>query len=704
LKPNRDVLSYSFLLAGAVNVFFGIVAVINKLGIRYYFYSLPFTIRLVFLSPFEDLCFFIGSLYLLVVLFLFFQTDKPLPWVDRPLYLALFGSFLSVLANIPQFLTAAPSLGPLFGSVGELFMSFGGLLALVVSLLHAEELLGLNVAKAFILFLISLLSILIPIELWAFSFWLGRVINPFSLLPYAGASLDLQIFSVAYPLAPWLFIAFLFSWIWMLPLKHVAGRALLFKDALSARLFKGKKFFPRSASCGSRQTEEARAEFKVSPLGSRLLLVFSLCIGSLLAYSPYLNRPESWLLGDDADYYYNVLTQMTSGGVYPAFNTNKPLYFILLHVARTVTLQSPLTVIRSLSVLSFLIFSLSTFWLVKTGTGDEFLASLSSLFSVFSFTMLAGLNTGLYANWFALSISFLFFALLFKALRGKSKIHGLLACLVSISILFIHYSVWGMSMAVVLLYLVFTFLKRGVRIDHDKVVLGLILFLNAMVGLAAMSLEPQISERLILISGQMYSNAIQIDVYKFWNSLQILMGATAFFNPLMFFLSIVGMASTIKRRDEFGLLLLFWTAISSVGSILIAPYVWAGLMGSSQLWRFIFNIPFYIPAAIGLHSALSSMESAVALRWTDKDSGLPHIFKRPGLTTLFLLMNYAVVAWFLLFGDNVGITLFLLNGCATLTILLFSSLTRKGFSVVFRMLTITLLLLVFLNYALRYVI
>lgn len=705
MKLSRTILSHSFLLVGAVNALLGIIALINKLGIRYYFFKLPFNIEIVFLSPLEDLYLFIGSLYLLTGLVMFLRSDVSLPWVDWPIYIALFGSLLSVLANVPQFLTMASQLGPLLGLVGEVLMSLGGLLALCASILHAEELLGMSIAKTASLFLTFLFCLLIPIELWALPFWLGSLINPFLFVPYSGISLELQIFNVAYPLAPWLFVAFLFSWVWAPLLKYVISRTGFLKGALFSRLLKDKGLSRQPASRGSPHTEGGSAEFRLPRLGSRLLLAFSLLVGSFLAYSPYLDRPESWLLGDDADYYYDVLTQMAGEGVYPAFTTNKPLYFLLIHLVRTMTLQSPLTVVRFLSVLSFLVFSLSVFWLVKTGTDNEFLASLSSLFSIFSFTTIIGMNTGLYANWSALSLSFLFFTLLLKALRGKSKIHALLACLVSTSTLFIHYSAWAISMIVLLLYTVFTFLKKGVRVNYRNVVLGLILFLNATLSLACLSFEPYISERLVTTSGNMFSNLFQTDIlHEFWFHLRLLMDHSTLSNPLMFFLSVVGMASITGKQDRFSLLTFLWMAISSVGSIMIAPYMWTERIYSSQLWRFIFNIPFHIPAAIGLHSIFRSVEGALGeSSWTDEDSSLPHLFKKPHVTLLFLLMNYAVVAWLLLSGGNVGFVLFLLNGCAVLIILLLSRLTRKGFSFVFRTLTTTLVFLFFLNYAFRYV-
>jgi hypothetical protein len=565
--------------------------------------------------------------------------------------------------------------------------------------------LSLSVAKTTSLFLTFLFCLLIPIELWALPFWLGSSINPFLILPYSGISLELQIFNLAYPLAPWLFIAFLFSWVWIPLLKYVIRRTGL-ESAVFNRLFRGKDPHPQLASSVSLHTEGGSAESRWSRLASRLLLTFSLLVGSFLAYSPYLNRPESWLLGDDAGYYYNVLTQMMSEGIYPAFRTNRPLYFLLLHLVRIMTLQSPLTVVRSLSVLSFLVFSLSIFWLVRTGTDNAFLASLSSLFSVFSFTTIRGMNAGLYANWFALSLSFVFFALILKALQERSKTYTLLACLVSISTLFVHYSAWAISMAVLLSYTVFTFFKKGGRVNYTNVVLGLILFLNATLGLACLSFSPPISERLTTISGDMFSNMLKMDIlHKFWNHLQYLMNRSSLPNPLMFFLSAVGIASIAGKRDRFSLLMLLWTVVSSVGSVLIAPYTWTGLIRPiSQLWRFIFIIPFHIPAAIGLHSISCSVEGMLSeSRWTSEDSRLPHLFKKPNVTVLLLLMDHAVVALLLLSGYDVGFVLFLLNGCVVLVILLFSRLTKKSFSFIFRTLTMTTVFLIFLNYALRYV-
>jgi len=261
-------------------------------------------------------------------------------------------------------------------------------------------------------------------------------------------------------------------------------------------------------------------------------------------------------------------------------------------------------------------------------------------------------------------------------------------------------------MAVLLLYMVFTFLKKGVRVNYRNVVLGLILFLNVTLSLTCPSFEPYISERLVTTSGNMFSNMFQTGIlHEFWFHLRLLMNRSALSNPLMFLLSVVGMASITRRRDGFSLLTVLWTAISSVGSILIAPYMWTEQIYSSQLWRFIFNIPLHVLAAIGLHSIFHSVERAFSESHRgDEDSSLPHLFKKPSVTVLFLLMNYAVVALLLLYGRNIGFILFLLNGGAALAILLFSHLTSKGVSSVFRALMMSLIFLAFLNHTLRFII
>ena len=82
--------------------------------------------------------------------------------------------------------------------------------------------------NAFLFLLLGLMSILIVFSIASLATWFWNIFDysfPFVDISYwRYALIDLQLFNVFYPWVPWLFIALLFSWIWIPSAKVIVNR------------------------------------------------------------------------------------------------------------------------------------------------------------------------------------------------------------------------------------------------------------------------------------------------------------------------------------------------------------------------------------------------------------------------------------------------------------------------------------------------
>ncbi|MCP8314404.1 MAG: hypothetical protein H3Z53_08565 [archaeon] len=606
------ILHFSLIiLATSVNILFGLVKMINLFSIRfYYFYSLN-VINITIFSPSIDWWIWCISLLLIIVeMFIMrFLYGLSLPhWTIFP-YSLLIASFAIFLVD---------------NQVATFLTILLGFIVTGLSIFYSKGFLFARREEVVLLVSIGIIGLLIPLELASLSSWVMNAFDyevPFGPSPrWRFPLIDLNLFNVLYPLTSWLFLILLYCWIWI-PISRYLFLRMRRNDFSSIHL----------SGILERQ-----------PL--TLVLFITLVVAVFVAYYPYIHLPPPALVGVDTlsgANYYGFLTRMVEDGAHVSLMSDRPIFFLLIYFIKIVTMQPSYFVIRIMPAICATGLALATFWFVKTGTNDDHLALLSSIFSVFSFQTTAGMYGYLLANWFIIIEMMLFFTFLLKSLEKHSIIYSLIAGLISIAALLTHPYTWLIMISILFSYITLTFLIRsGIRKD--------ILFLLIPLVIIIMVFVPY----FIYFSGSMYGTS------SFWGFVEYMLMVMkninisnfvdlqpalslmvqrwvggAFGNPLIIALAILGMASMADLSKSFHRLVLCWILVPSLAFFLIV---------SSQewlYWRIVYVIPFQIPAAIGLYWLLNKLRSMLHSSSTTTK-------------TYFRLFQILIVAFILLFLFN----------------------------------------------------
>jgi len=705
---------YVFLAALAINLFSGFILVINRLSIPYFLYTTPMILHINLFSPFDNTLLWIGSLCLVYITKEVVKESQHSRLINKFLNVALIGScfvLLSLIAAKTEFFGIPTIIDESFlkqlGFFAELFGSillFGGsCLALLV--------LAFENRKIPTVFLIYFLSLLIPLEIWALFHWVAYPVDPASYLGFGwqGAFSELQLFYVGYPLIFSLFIAFLFSWLWVPIAQHVKARIEPFLDVLGAVFL----FKPQGNSGlfeGRREQESSHAKGNfVRPVltgGYFRIIILMVClfVGVFVAYYPYIT-PKFGFVGWDTLGYYEMLNTMVLEGpsrsLELAAATDRPLYFLLLYLLSSTSLSS-YVVIQLIPVLTVLISTLAAFWFVKVGEHGTLVAYFSVVFTVFSFNTTIAMHAGILANWLAIGLAFIFFGLVLQLEKKRTLKHFLLATTVWAAIFFTHYWSWMFFSLVLVCYGLLTWLQRekcNLKIKVLVLLLALFAFASLLFHLPS----------LFFFSS--YGSSADFSPMNltllFWTRLPLFIhywffGALA--NPVMMTLAIFGMVLCFGQRNSFRRLLISWTVVGSLLSILTSSI--GKNMNQWIMWRALYDIPFQIPAALGLYFLLSWLgRKAHAIESVQFDrTDSPHSFfcssvSENYVVIIYFLVNYIISALFLILDFPVFLVLILLN-CFVVTLFLHFKVKEDVSSVLVFVFALVVTLFLF-NYTLR---
>jgi hypothetical protein len=564
---------YLIVLATSVNVLLGLVEFVNLVGIRFYYFYSSQIVNIVFFSPAIDL--WIWSVTLLFIVADIFLMKElcglSFPrWTILPCSLALVS--FAILALNPLAAFFAIPLG--FVLVG-IWIYYGN--GLLVARRDETILLILRVVAG--------LSVLV--EWTSLLSWL---LNVFSYeAPFSGSVrwkfplVDLQIFSILYPLTPALFLAFLYSWLWIPALNMLFSRISVLKNKLFAINGEDVLVFQIWGREFSRKT------LAVALFLSSATAVFVAC------YS-FVHLPVSTLVGADSAFYYDSLKEMAQKGPLVAFEKDRPLFNLLMYFFGNVTASSPEIVVRIMPVVLALCLCLAVFWFVRVGTKNDQLALISSVFSSFSFQMSVGVFAYFAANWLAIVEIFVLLVFLLKSLEQHALRYLLLSMIAGIAVLLTHPYTWYVLMAILLAYLVWTFLERKSTKTFDIKGLSLFLAVN-LVFFVIYAMTPAgrgVSGSQTIFSSAT-SNAQILDLSYLLNGLsamvQLYVGGL-FGNPLLLVLAVCGMFCVFDFARRFNRLLFLWIIVPSV-LFLIVP-------ADPFYYRVMYLLPFQVLAAAGL--------------------------------------------------------------------------------------------------------
>ena len=597
-----------------VSLFFGFVKFVNLLGLRFLFRGgFPRVVDVVVFGSEVDLVVFVVSLIAVLgySLFLLFGTGRGFSYPGWVVWVC-FGSLLSLVlffvdVNVASFVVVPLGLIVCFVLV---FFGFG-----------IKE----DRGRACLFVLFGFLVILIVVGLAASFTWLWNLVDygvPFSSGKWSFALIDVELMNVFYGLVPFLFLAFLFSWIWVPCFDFVFSRV-------------------RGFSFGDRVGGFSFLGFRLERVWLVVCLVGLLLLTGFVVYFPVLSSRGSVLVGSDSRHYYDVLLDLADGGgASVVLASDRPLSYLLLFFVRLVTGFSAEGVVRLMPVLLACCLVLVVFFFVRVWTKNDVFSLLSAFFTAFSFQTLIGVHAYFLANCVALVFLFLLLVFLLKSFRSKSILFLVMACLFGFFVFLSHPYTWYVVLGFLGIFLVWEFVK-GYRVSGWGVGLEvwfLFVFLVVNVLFFVLYSFLPFGGRVVGSAGGL-SNGV-IGDFSVLNLVSV--GKTVadavfvrfdglFVNPLMLVLAILGVVWVYFSRNRFSRVLVFWVVLVSLGLFVVG-------VDNHYASRLLYLVPFQIFAALGLFGVLVFVDGQDSLGDLEK-----RVFKF--LLVVFVgvsLFNYAL--------------------------------------------------------------
>ncbi len=574
----QTILPFAF----ALGFLFGSITILNTMSLRFFYYF-PSTISISILAPSIDIWIWFFSALLSISL-----SCWPLA-SNNPLKSLLKG----ILASSTLLLLA---LAYIVNGFRQNLLIYGLFLIMLSQFLFSvlyyprshEE--GRGLLLRTIIYLVAEIS---TIEVSSATHFVIQAFDPYTTIGSLDASIELQLSYASYSLLPFLYLAFLTSWLWV----PVTQRLL--------RLFKTHQI----AEMKKPRIDENLRQTLLRVLNDPKFFAI-LALGFFVGYYPYLHNP-SWLVGTDAYWrYHDPLVGMNKSGVFGGFSAAirewHPAALMILYAVQLLFHSSPFEVIKDAQL--FLVFALAfaTWWyLVKSETSNLGWAVLVTSFLAVTTTV--GMWTSVIANLIALLIWMLFLGYAsFRYERGFRAIDVIVLLNLSLLILFIHPWTWGVFSAAILVSaaLILIFMrKEGTRLAVTLVSVTLYASLVAYLSFSVLSRSEggQIANAISLYTVALRNPAA---VLLFWETLNRLIQVwAAFFSPLFISLSIVGMFYLQRLAPQRRFLIIGWLCAAAIGSLLVAPVGFdpsQPTRSESQLWRLFLLTPFQLTAPLGI--------------------------------------------------------------------------------------------------------
>jgi len=420
-------------------------------------------------------------------------------------------------------------------------------------------------------------------------------------------AIDMEFFFIARPLLLGMFIVFFVASIaalFMEPLQALARR-------VSRRLMRGKYVWEDHVFPDFASPKGAIPFWNVLPY---VILAGSAGLGAALTLYPYAVAHFPGVLGSDAWFYMRALSSISKPEqAILLFQQDRGLFIVLLVLIRAVTGLSPEWVVRLMPAALSVLLALSSFALVKEGTGSSWISALTALLSVVSSQTTVGMSAGIITNWFAFSVANFTFALIFRSVRLHSRLAAAGSIVLAFVLLASYAYMWVIFLAELVLILFaslvsFREVGRGI-LTYDVKIVGAIL-LGAIVipiGFVFLAASPFVGfrpeglnssywlalgwNRLVqAITPQTLNSALPALDYAFdygGNRLDL---------PFLTLLSIIGLLGCRFKGRLF---------MSAVAAMTLIPVVATVITPDIDLtWRGLYMIPLYLTGALGAASVI----------------------------------------------------------------------------------------------------
>jgi hypothetical protein len=321
----------------------------------------------------------------------------------------------------------------------------------------------------------------------------------------------------------------------------------------------------------------------------------------MIPHQPTINKDNQHIGADTGDYIHSIdiltksptITEFIRQAFFIQLGGDRPLTFIFLFTIFKILSAADISYVVDYIVPAILspLLVLAVYFLSREMTSNDRTALLASFLTAVSFHTLVAIYGGFYANWFALIIGYLSFVFLIRFLRTSSKQSFVVYSLLILVLLFSHVYTWSLLAIVSGIFLI-VMLKLNYY-DKKRVILLLIVILSSVI---VDVVRTTITHSHSGIERDMSIAHVEVGLKQFtqrWSNLAYAMhdylgGLFGSFIILIL-----------------GVYWLFRFDIKETSNILIVIFLSVGIVplyfGDWVVQdRVFYNIPFQIPAAIGL--------------------------------------------------------------------------------------------------------
>jgi len=318
---------------------------------------------------------------------------------------------------------------------------------------------------------------------------------------------------------------------------------------------------------------------------------------ALLPHQSFINN-ENELVGSDSVEYVNwlnnIMAEEKGEFLQKAFvapnSEDRPLSLILFSGVLKIFPDNPSYVIDHLPIILSPLLVLAVFFLTREITSNDTISLLASFLTAVSFQALIGIYAGLYANLLALIFGYFSIVFLLRFLKRPSGINYLAFSVLLFLMMLSHIYTWTIF---ILFFGIFLIVSWRLKMFERKTVF--LIFLIIVASVAFDSGKSIITDHSGIARdiGLGLNNSSYLNLFSIWTNLSqtsLVYAGGIFGNFLILSLCIYWLLRSNFREIPN----LFIAIFLSIGFL---PILFGGEIIQS---RVLFNIPFQIPAAIGL--------------------------------------------------------------------------------------------------------
>jgi len=328
-----------------------------------------------------------------------------------------------------------------------------------------------------------------------------------------------------------------------------------------------------------------------------LFMLLSVFI-ALFPHQSFINN-ENELVGSDSVEYVNwlnnIMVEEKGAFLQKAFvapnSEDRPLSLILFSGVLKIFPDNPYLVIDHLPIILSPLLVLAVFFLTRELTSNDTVSLLASFLTAVSFQTLIGIYGGLYSNLLALIFGYFSIVFLLRFLKRPSGINYLAFSVLLFLMMLSHIYTWTILTLFFSIFLIVTW--RLKMFERKTIALVFLIIVASAAFDSGKSIMTDAYSGIGRDVGLAINTASYLNLFSIWPNLSqtifVFLGGI-FGNFLIFSLCIYWLLRSNFRKMPN----LFIAIFISIG---ILPILFGGEIIQS---RVLFNIPFQIPAAVGL--------------------------------------------------------------------------------------------------------